>query len=308
MLLQLLNIFGKILLLLAFGFVLSKRGIMTIKMRDSLSELLVKIILPVNIISAAGQIFSKENAIGMLSVLLISSVYFLLFLVILSIFTKKLNVNKRFRSVFINVMVFANVGFIGFPLLGEMFGKTGTLYTVAYNMSFQLFFFSYGLMLLTGKEKISIRNLFSNKTLYVSIISIIIYLSGFRFPDFIQYTLSSIGGMMVPLSMMLIGWEIANSNFKEILCDRYAYMVSTMRLIFIPLIVAVFMKLMKIDPVTASSTVILSALPSGSLTVIMSQAEHNDSAFAARAVAQSTILMLPTLPLIFLFVQYFFSE
>ncbi len=285
MLLQLLNIFGKILLLLAFGFVLSKKGIMKIKMRDSLSELLVKIILPVNIIHASGQIFSKENAMGMLLVFLISSAYFLLFLVTLSIVTRKLKVNKRFRSVFINVMVFANVGFIGFPLLGEMFGKTGTLYTVAYNMSFQLFFFSYGLMLLTGKEKISIRNLFSNKTLYVSIFSIIIYLSGLRFPDFIQYTLGSIGGMMVPLSMMLIGWEIANSNFKEILCDRYAYIVSAMRLIFIPLTLAVILKLLNIDPITASSAVILSALPSGSLTVIMSQAENNDSAFSTWAVA-----------------------
>lgn len=306
MTLELANLFGKILLMMGFGFLLAKRRIMTEDMKRHLSDLLIKAILPVNIISSAGQTLSGHSAKGMLQVLLISSIYYLISLILMNVVVKIWKKNDGFCSIFINTAVFANVGFIGFPILGELFGEIGTLYTIAYNMSFQLFFFSYGVFLMEGKGKLSFKNLFGNSIIYVSIASILLYISGLRFPGFIQSTLTTIGGMMVPLSMMIIGWEIANTKIKEILSDKYSYLVSVLRLLIFPVMVAILLKLFRVERDVAIASVLLSALPSGSLTVILSQEYNRDTCFAAKAVAQSTFFMVVTLPVLFVFANYLF--
>ncbi len=114
------NVFGKIILMILFGFFLARRHILTEGMKKNLTSLLMKVVLPVSIISSAGQ------------------------------------------DLFTDLAVFANVGFIGFPLMGEMLGNVGTLYTVAYNMAYQLFFFSYGLLILKKNGKLSLKGLFNN--------------------------------------------------------------------------------------------------------------------------------------------------
>ncbi|MGE4354640.1 MAG: AEC family transporter, partial [Oscillospiraceae bacterium] len=261
---------------------------------------LIKAVLPINIISSAGEAFSSESAYGMLIVFIISALYYAVSLILLSALTRGWQSREKFRSVFIDVIVFANVGFIGFPILGELYGSAGTLYTVAYNISYQLFFFSYGLFLLEGKGKLSLRSLFGNSAIYVSIGSILLYLSGLRFPEFFQSTLTAVGGMMSPISMIIIGCEIANMDIRVIMKDRYSYLVSASRLLIVPLILAPVLKVVGISGTVATTAVLLSALPSGSLTVIMAQGMGDDTAFGARAVAQSTLLMLVTLPVIFL--------
>lgn len=303
MIVQILNIFGKILLMIGFGFFLCRREIMDEEMKRKLSALLMKAILPINIVSSAGQTFSKENGFGMLLVLGISAGYYIIALLVMLLLTKCRSSHSN-RSVLINLAVFANVGFIGFPVLGELLGQVGTLYTVAYNISYQLFFFSFGMFLLQEEGKLSVKALFHNSIIGFSLVSILIYFSGLRFPDFVQSTLSGVGGMMIPISMMIIGWEIANTRISDLYRDVFSYLVSALRLILFPLLLLVILKFCKVDNTVSMALVLLTALPSGSLTVIAAQEKGRNSTFAARAVAQSTLLMVFTLPGIYLLADW----
>lgn len=298
---QLAALFGKVLLLMGFGFALAKAGVMTQERKGHLSTFLMKAVLPVNLLSSAGQAFSRKNAFGMLEILLISAAYYLISLLAVGAAVKKWNPDDQFRGIFVNLAVFANVGFIGFPILQDLFGETGTLYTIAYNTSYQLFFFTYGLFLLEGKKKFSLKNLFGNSIVRVSVASMLLYVSGLRFPSFVQSAMTSVGGMMVPISLMIIGYEIAQIRFREILLDRPSYLVSALRLFVMPAALALVLSLCRAERTVAVTAVLLTALPAGSLTVIVAQENGSDTPFAARAVAQSTFLMLVTLPLMFLF-------
>lgn len=304
--LQLAAVFGKIMIMMGVGFVLAKAGIMSEEMKKNVSTLLMKAVLPANILSCASQQFIRANAIGMIQVLLISMAYYLVSLLVLHIVMGKYK-NSVKRNIMTNLAVFANVGFIGFPVLGEMLGEIGTLYTVAYNMAYQLFFFTYGIYLLSDGEKLTIRSLFQNKIIFVSMASIILYFLPFRFPIFLQETLASIGGMMIPLSLMIIGWEIAHTKLKELYSDITSYVVSGLRLILFPCIMAFVLKVLNVNSTVAIALVILTALPAGSLTVIAAQEQGKDTAFAARAVAQSTILMIVTLPIWLIVVNKLFA-
>ena len=59
--------------------------------------------------------------------------------------------NKRDVMNFSNI--FTNTGFIGFPLLNAAYGPEGVIYGTAYNMIFNIFLWSYGIMLYKGKGK-----------------------------------------------------------------------------------------------------------------------------------------------------------
>lgn len=305
MFVQLGGVLGKIIFMMAVGFVLAKAGIMSGEMKRNLSTFLMKAVLPFNIISSAGQEFSNKNGIGMLEVLGICCVYYAGAIVIMGLLTKKWRAPFE-KGVVIDLAVFANVGFVGFPLMGEFMGETGTLYTMAYNIGYQLFFFSYGMLILKDNSKMTFGNMFRNSIIYVSIVSILLYFSTWRFPAFLQSSISSIGNMMIPVSMIIIGWEIANTNIMSLYKNKVCYMVSILRLIVFPLIMAVIMRCLHMSYEVSATAIILTALPSGSLTVIAAQEEGKDSVLAAQAVAQSTILMIVTLPFILLLINSWF--
>lgn len=295
MTIQIANVFGKIILMIALGFMATRMHILTNDMKKILSTFLMKIVLPVNIISSACQKYSAQNGIGMIKVLLISALYYVITLFFLIKVCKK-KMPKEKQAVFINLSIFANVGFIGFPLLQELQGNVGTLYTVAYNMAFQLFFFTYGMFLMKSDEKLSVKAVFKNSIIYFSLASIILYFSQLRFPEFMESALTSVGVMMVPLSMIIIGYEIASMNIQRLYKDKMAYIVSAIRLIIAPMIILILMKVCNIQHDVAIAVTILTALPSGSLTVIAAEDSGIDTSQAACAVAQSTVLMVATLP------------
>ena len=234
----------------------------------------------------------------MLQVIGISAVYYVVTLLVLFLIGKK-RMTREKNAMFVNLAVFANVGFIGFPLLGEMLGNEGTLYTVAYNMAYQVFFFTIGMYLLkNNNEKFSLAGIFKNSILYFSVGSIVLYFSQLRFPEVIQSAVSSIGSMMIPLSMIIIGYEMAIMKFNRLYREKLAYLVSGFRLLLAPFIMLAVVKILDVPHDVAIAAVALTALPSGSLTVIAAEDYGMDTSFAACSVAQSTILMIITLPLI----------
>ena len=296
---QIINVFGKIVIMIGFGFFLRKRHIFSEEVKNNLSTFLMKAVLPMSILSSANQTYSAEGGKSMMAMLLLSAAYYIVSLLLMHVlfrrlFQKKMSMEKY--VVFANLAVFANVGFIGFPLLGELLGDTGTLLTVAYNMMYQLFFFTYGIHLLKMEKKFSFASMKNNSILMISIISIALYFSGWRFPEMVQASFSSIGAMMVPISMMIIGYEIAGMKGKALVGDAWTFLVSAFRLVIFPAVLMLVLKLAGAERELAMAAVLLTALPSGSLTVIAAQDYHRDTAFAACAVAQSTLLMIIQLP------------
>lgn len=303
MILQIINVFGKILLMIFLGFILTRRHILTEEMKKNLSSLLMKAVLPASIISSAGQNFSMDNGLGMLQVFLIACIYYIVTIVLVGRMAGKY-MNKEQSPVFIDLVVFANVGFIGFPLMGEMLGNVGTLYTIAYNMAYQLFFFSYGLLILKKGGGLSLKGLLKNGIIYVSAASMILYFSNIRFPEFLQSTLSDVGAMMVPLSMILIGYDIASMDLRKLYREKLPYLVSFFRMIIFPLAMLIIMRCMNMEYHIAAAVILLTGLPSGSLTVIAAGDHGRDTGFAACAVAQSTLFMIVVLPLFTLLISY----
>ena len=207
-----------------------------------------------------------------------------------------MNVDRT--AMFTLLITFANTGFIGMPLLGQVIGETGTFYGAIYNSVFDVLYFSVGIYVLQGKEKgrIDGRSSLSNLMIWIAVITVFLYVLPWRFPTVITDSLAILGDCMMPVSMLIIGAEIAGMKVKRVLTDRASYGVSLFRMFLCPTITFWVMKLLHVEVEVAATAVILCAMPSASLNVIMGQKYKNNAEFAAAAVMQNTMIMIGTLP------------
>ena len=293
-----LTLIGKIFLMIAAGFIMKKAGLITDELQKGLSALLMNAILPLNLLASSGQAFSKELSFNLLLVCAAGILYYVGAILLSSLISKALKATEAEKKVFVSMSVFQNAGFIGIPLTSELFGGEGVLYAVIYNMLFQLFFFTFGMYRLSNEKKIGLKSLVKSPLILVSLVSIGIYLSPFRLPDFIQGAVKGIGDMMVPLSMILIGCSLVGILPAELLKDRYSYLVSALRLVVFPLITLLLAKLVGLHGAVGVCCVVLAGLPSGTLNVIVAQKNECAPEFAARAAIHGTVFMAVTLPVL----------
>lgn len=286
----------KIMILAAIGFAAAKAGIIDDTGKEKLSSLLVNLLLPVSMIASSQQPFGMEHLKGAGSIVGIALIYYFLAFVIGIAVGRLTKMNADRTAMFTLLITFANTGFIGMPLLGQVIGETGTFYGAIYNSVFDVLYFSVGIYVLQGNGHMDSRSCLCNPMIWIAIITVFLYVLPWRFPTVITDSLTILGDCMMPVSMLIIGAEIAGMKVKRVLTDRASYGVSLFRMFLCPMITFWVMKLLHVEFEVAATAVILCAMPSASLNVIMGQKYKNNAEFAAAAVMQNTMIMIGTLP------------
>lgn len=301
------NLLIKILVMTLFGFFLRRVGVITEQLQKDLNGLLLKGILPITILMSSQNKFSMEAANNMLLTVLIAGTYYVISLIIIFIISRPIKLTEKGKNVFITMAVFANVGFIGFPVIQELYGMEGTLYTIVYNICYQLTFFTIGISLLSSQKQIHIKMLYTNPVTISSVLSVFLFITQIRIPESIAIGLTAIGSMTAPISLMLIGCSLSSINMKEILLDKYSYLVSFVRMLLFPVIMLIMLKILNIPSVIAGTCAILTGLPSGSLNVMYAEKFNCEPKFASRTVIQTMALMAGTLPIIIVCIHFLYE-
>ena len=296
-----ISLIVKIMVMMALGYLLRKLNIITDSIQKGLTEILLKAILPLSILSSANYAFSSELFHGMLVVSAAAAVFYCTGIAGMTFLSRALPLAQNERKIFVTMTVFANTGFVGFPIMTALFGQQGLLLAVIYNMFYNLFMYTYGINMLSGRGGIEIRSIITNPITIASVISILIFVSPFRFPGILYSPIADIGAMSVPVSMIIMGASLANIPFLDILKDKYSYLVSAIRLIIFPLLMLAVMRLLSVSPVTATVCVLMTALPCGTMNVIFAEKYDCAPEFASRTVVLSLVIMIITLP-IFIFI------
>ena len=141
-----------VFVLLATGFVLRKMGIVDGIATNRLSKLIINIAQPALIISSLiNAEYSRENLFSGFRIFLIGMAIH----AFMSIFSfvacsKMRDFDERKISEF--ALVFANCGFLGFPVLESLFGSRGLFLGAFYIISFHLFLWTWGVAILARKR------------------------------------------------------------------------------------------------------------------------------------------------------------
>lgn len=306
----LLLVFIKIVVAVTLGFILRKAKVIDARLQKGLSDILLLAILPFSILSSSNYEKTPEVTNGMLITLVAALVYYIVSLVLMRLLSKKLPFEEKEKRVFVTMTVFANTGFVGFPLMSALYGNAGLLMAVVFNLAYNLFMYTYGIHLLSGKTG-SLKSILLNPVNIASVLAILIFISPFRFHSYVSGPIDLIAAMTVPLSMIIIGSNLAAMPFSKVVSDPKSYLISFVRLVILPGLVLLCMyiafKSTSMAPETAAVNVLMCALPCGSMNVILSEKYDCAPEFSARATVQSMLLCMATLPIFVVVCSHLFA-
>lgn len=290
-------------LLIIIGYIAKKLKLIPTNIKEGISSLVINVTLPLYILTAMQFEFSPE-VLKESGILVIISFFVYAGVTILSyIYTKFLKIKGEKRDVFQYVIIFSNVGYMGYPIMDAIAGEKGRFYAAIYNLSFNLLTWTLGVYLMSrGKNEQQPLKERLKKVLNPSLIAVIIGFVFFGFsikiPSILNGTFVSIGNTTTPLSMMFIGFILAEIHFKNIFDDWGVLLISFVRLLFTPVLVFLILRSLGFTGLVLTIPVVLTAMPAAANTAIVASKYENDYRLASKLIFVTTLLSIFTIPLI----------
>lgn len=284
-------------LMIFAGFVCCKVGVIKQEGKKALSDILLYLVVPAMIINS----YLVDNDSSMMKSLVQSFGYSCLLIIIGLVITFAVLFSKknRDRGIMRFACVFSNAAYMGFPLIQALFGSEGILYASAYLTVYNILLWTVGYVTVTGKvhAKEIFKSIVTSPCIISVCIGIIIYLCRIPVPDIISTPLSMIGGMNTPASMIITGVTIAGSSLGQLLKNKKLFEVIALRMLVIPAVCALVMRLLGAQGTTAMVALILEACPCAAITTMFAIKFNHDEDLAAGSVVFTTLLSIVTLPL-----------
>lgn len=299
-----LNQIGIFLILIIFGVVAVKFGILDEHSLGNVSKLVMRMALPAYIFINTAEGATRQGlAASLLVIPLAALLYILLFL--LSILLEKVFHLKGNRShVFRAVVMFGNVGFMGIPLVVELYPDTALLYISLFTILDQGLFWTYGVSLTkpvgNRTEKPSLRNLKNllSPALVAIVAATILVLLDLHLPKLLVTTLTKLGTASMPLSLLYIGGMLSMTDVRKVLRCGELYAEIGLKMLVLPLVYFLVMRLCHVPGDMAGTMTFLTGLPAINMVAMLCKNNGSDGDYAVCAVMMTTIACLITLPLV----------
>ena len=292
-----------LIILMALGFILSKAKVVDDNGIKSITEVVLLFVTPCVIIKSFIRKFDLETLKSLLFSFFVAIVAHILFIVLSMLLVRSKDVTSKKVMQF--SVIFSNCGFMSLPLQQALLGDDGVFYCSAYITIFNLFIWSYGLILMSGdKKNLSIKKLVLNPGIIAFAIGIIIFVFSIPVPNVIKQPIEYMAALNTPLPMMIIGYHLANSNVTRVFKSFSGVFAILLRLIICPLIVMALIYICGIREKMFVSTVISACTPTGAMTTMFATKYNSDVELSVSLVSATTLLSIITMPIISTFAQY----
>lgn len=198
-------------------------------------------------------------------------------------------------------LMFGNVGFIGYPIVGAIFGHEAVFYAAILNVVNTLSVFTAGVMLVNGERQ---RMAFQSKILvstpmisaYLAIL--IVALGIDNIPSVISQPITMIGGITVPGALLIIGSSMSRLSWRMMLGSGVVYVTTAFRLLILPLLLYVIFRTMGFDSLVVNINTLVIAMPVATYGTILCLRYGRDTALITEITFISTLLSVLTIPLV----------
>lgn len=284
-------------LLIGCGFVAVKTGVLKQEGKQTLSNLLLYLVVPAMIVHSYMMKFSEEILHNLLAAFGMSVLAILIGTAITLLLTARRK--DRRAPIFRFACVFSNAAYMGFPLISALFGAEGLLYASAYVTVFNILLWTMGYGMVSGSSnpKEVARSLLHTPVLYAMVVGLAVYLLQIPVPNLIAQPIDLLSGMNTPLSMLITGMLIAAGDLKSIVCDRHIWKLAALRMVLIPAVCVAVFALLGFHGMSAQVVLLLECCPAAAITSVFAVQFGHEERFAAGSVVLTTLLSIVTLPL-----------
>ncbi len=286
-----------IFFLIGFGYFLRKIKIMNDGFTKGATDLIVYVTLPAMVLASMDRDFSKELASNGMMIFLFGALMYSVLAALAFIFVKLRKINSQDKGVYLYMVIFGNVGYLGYPIAKIAFEDLGVFYAAFFNIWFQILTWTLGVKLMS-KNKIRISRLILNPGLSATLLGVMIFFFSWDIPVVLKGTLETVGSMTVPLAMFIVGAFLADAKLSDFLTRVDLYLASILKLVLGPVVVALILYKIDLPLIIKSIPIIMSGMPSGVNTAIFAKMFDRDYKLASQGVVLSTALSLITLPIL----------
>lgn len=291
---QMLMIFGIVIV----GFLAAKRNVWAGDLNRHLSVFVMNVTMPALILaSVMGEGLELENSeLASLGLVAVASYVVLIGTAYLVSGLWKVN---RSRVGLLRFMVsFGNVSFIGYPVCDAVFGPKAVFCASVLNIPFNLLIFTIGVSFINGK---SIKSAFSPRLVFspcvvASLVAVSFALLRIQTPAPIGQWFHLLGDMTTPCALLIIGSSLSNIPVRDMIGNRFVYSVTALRLFITPMILALTLRALPIDPFVADVAVVLAAMPVATNGIMLCLQYGQDERVMTQGLFLTTLLSVVSIP------------
>ena len=279
--------------LIGIGFVTRKKGIVSREGQRSITDLVINVVLPCNIVTSFVQELPDSALRDCAMIFLISVGMEAMCMLYARIAYRNVEANKQ-KCLTYGILV-SNAGFLGNPVAEGVYGPMGLMLASVYLIPVRVIMWSKGIAIFSGESdrRQTLRKVLTHPCVIACMVGIVIMLA-----DLLA------GVSIVPewlfdmLKTVVIGMILSDIDFAQ-LVDGLVIRYTVERLIVVPGVLGlILLGLSRLGVVTGLApnlAVLLAAMPAPATTSMLSSKYNCAPDFATKMVILSTLCSIPTI-------------
>lgn len=284
--------------LIGVGFFTRRKGMVSREGQKNITDLVINIVLPCNILTSFSQEFAEGTMRQCLMVFLISA-GIQVFCVLYGRIAYPGETEEHKKCLAYGIIC-SNAGFLGNPIAEGVFGSVGLMFASVYLIPVRVMMWSAGIAIFSGEHDLkgTAKKVVTHPCVLACAIGLFMMVQGWIFPEPLLSLLQTLGRCNTALSMLVIGMILSDIDLKN-LADKTVARYTVERLVLIPLLIwIVLLPLVRakiLSSFTVNLSVLLAAMPAGATTSMLASKYECSPDFATRMVILSTLCSIPTI-------------
>lgn len=288
-------------IILIVGIIAYKTKLVTKEGNSTLSNVLLLVVNPFVIFMSFQMEFTQE-----LFIRLWMSIGFAVICHIIAIIISYIAIGRKIKDFEIERIstIYSNCGFIGIPIINALFGQEGVFYLASYIAVFNVLLWTQGYMLMTGKtdKRVIVKGIFS-PCVISAMLGILCFCFKIQIFKEASEAFQHICDMNTPMAMIVAGVTMAQSDILKALKNWRLYYVCVLKLLVIPIVCAVVLKLFRSDNILTMTSIIEAACPVGASGTMFAIRYNRNAVYASELYVVSTLLSAVSLPVVIMIAE-----
>lgn len=290
-------------ILMVIGFIAAKTNIFTKDALNALSRVIVKVILPALIFTIIGDSGVTPKDFLISSGFIAGVVLCFTLLIIAGLVMSKLcRLEGKTANVFVALVTFGNMGFMGIPLIQEIFKEPAAQVCISvYAIIDMALLWTFGVYLCSRHQKNAnwtkaVKNMI-NPTTTALFIGLIIMIFRIPVPNVLMNTIKGLGGTTKYLTLMYLGGTLAYVSVGNTVRKPSIFILTVVKMLVMPILVYYLLGFF-LSPIPRTILTIIVGLPSMTTVAMVATAYQSDDEYAAEIIFVTTLASLLTIPII----------
>lgn len=302
----------EVLFIITIGVVLAKKGWFSPDMSAVFTKLVMKISLPLYMLCQLERDFTHDSLIRIAPDLLLPFASIFLAYAVGRIAAKALRIRRERQGVFVTCFFIANTIFIGLPVNLALFGTQSVPSVMLYYMANTTMFWTLGIYHIVNDSQGGRGNmpLFSLQTLKKVfspplvgfLVGLVLILANVKLPEFLLTSFQYVGNMATPLSLMVIGIEMAGISFSDVRWDRDVIGALVGRFLVCPACVLALLPFIPVTPMSAQVFTMQASMPAMTQMTVVAKSIGADVRYSTQVTFITVVMGIVIIPLYMLIV------